>query len=748
VARAVEAVSVTTLLDSFAIGGVYTVLPRGGFTGRYARSPEKEQYAGTVSAHPTGLELPVGLPVRVLASGSYASQVTTAFLSEYCALYGASDPYCAVSAFTYTVHGLAPGPGVLRPYESGAGLRLAWTRTAGFYDQFYGDFPTAEFFRGVVPGTDTVALRELHFRRAGCCYYVPWGSAAWETYEGSWRFGVVPDDGARAELGEAPVLRLGGPRTDAPMTGPATFTVNTASGDAITATRWWYVRAASNVFDGEPVPMVSLVLPWGTIQVPRYPDGQRTVVEEFAACAGQSTCAYQATAAGAVVVQATLADGRVLAARNTGKRSARVHITADETTLTYGDTTVFRVSTSDASPFEVTGYEYQPLAPARADLIRAVAERAVLRATDLAARARGDSSEDSPVPHPLIAGTGSDAVKQVSVRRTTYFRDADLPCEPALSDQRCYLSPIATGYGVVKAVVAGEEQRDSVLVTVLPVRLSIRVPDGSVMRPSNETASRFFDSRRTVIVRVEDSERRPLGGRTVELVVSPALTSGGHNHLRAQSQLGNRPIGRIDGAMRVTTAASGEVSFTYIAPIVGGTDTLTARSSGADNAQVAITIAIPGLVAVATSGQNYFVRPTDNHSPQDNFAQPGVIEVVDSLFAAWKRLRAELPTKYPFVGENGRFSIDALALLNGGLFDISGNWRPSHFTHREGLDVDFNDAGNAGAEAEPARRWMSRLCEEFLFDGRPLRCVYEGTASRGPHYHIYFPNRFSSGNLP
>lgn len=329
VAQAMTAspVPVATLLDSFAIGGVYTVLPRGGFTGRYARSPEKEQYAGTVSSHPTGIELPVGLPVRLLATGSYTSRATAAFQSEYCARYGTGDPRCPVDAFTYTIHGLAPEPGVTWPYEPGTGLRLAWSRTAGFYEQFYATHPDAQLFRGVIPAADTAGRRELHFRRAGCCYYIPSGSAAWETYEGSWRFGVVPDDGGRAELGETPVLRLQGPRTDAPMAAPATFAVTTASGGAITATRWWYVRAAHNVFDGEPVPMITLVMPWGTIQIPQYPDGQRTVFEELPACAGQLTCTYQARAAGAVVAQATLADGQVLAARNAGASAVSVEIT-------------------------------------------------------------------------------------------------------------------------------------------------------------------------------------------------------------------------------------------------------------------------------------------------------------------------------------------------------------------------------------------------------------------------------------
>ncbi|MBI2406809.1 MAG: hypothetical protein HYV19_00720 [Gemmatimonadetes bacterium] len=287
-------VSVATLLDSFAIGGVYTVLPRGGFTGRYARSPEKEHYAGTVFTHPTGIELPVGLPVRILAEGSYTARATAAFLSEYCASYGAKDPRCPFGAFSYSVHGLAPGPGVLHEYESGTGLQVAWSQTAGFSERFWATHPSAEFFRGVVPASDTAASRELHFRRAGCCYYIPLGSAAWETYEGSWRFGAVPDDGGRAELGEAAVLRLLGPRTDSAMVAPAMFRVTTTGGDALTATRWWFVRAANNTFDGEPVPMITLVMPWGTIEVPRYPDGQQTAFEELPACAGQTTCPYQA----------------------------------------------------------------------------------------------------------------------------------------------------------------------------------------------------------------------------------------------------------------------------------------------------------------------------------------------------------------------------------------------------------------------------------------------------------------------
>lgn len=179
------AVAVSTLLDSFSIGD-YTVLPRGGYAGGmwYTRSPEKDVYAGTIKNHPTGLVLPVGLPIRVLSEGRLVSRATAAFQTDYCAHSGGWDPNCGVGAFEYSVHGLAPW------YEAGTGLSLTWFPTAGYYDRFFGFLPSAEFFSGWVPSAGSLTERELHVRRLGCCYSIPSGSAAWETYEGGlapWR---------------------------------------------------------------------------------------------------------------------------------------------------------------------------------------------------------------------------------------------------------------------------------------------------------------------------------------------------------------------------------------------------------------------------------------------------------------------------------------------------------------------------------------------------------------------------------
>ncbi len=472
--------SVGILLDSFSIGGVYAVMPRGGYSGGmwYARSPEKDVYAGTIGKHPTGLVFPVGLPIRVLAEGGVLSRSTAAFQTGYCARYGATDPICSVASFMYTVHGLAPGPGVPRPYEPGMGLALTWSRTAGYYDRLYAEHPVAEFFRGPVPAADTATRRELHFNRVGCCYYIPWGTtAAWESYEGVWRFGAVPDDGGRAELGLPPVLRLSGPRTDAPQTEPANFTAEVAAGDSIMTTRWWFVRAANNVFDGERVDSVATGTPYPPY-IPRYPEAKRAAFTELGACAGQRTCAYQAPEAGAVLVQATMASGVVLAARNTGRSGAHVRITVDSTTLAYGDTTVFRVTAPGAGRLEVMGFSFVPVSVVAVEAGQALREVSALRRAGTMGRQVNDTRRPAVSRLPALSrrqnaqaspsASTPGGVSVVRGRPKAHFLDAALECSEAAIEV-CYDNPLQTGYEVVTAKVDGEVQRDSVLVTVVPV---------------------------------------------------------------------------------------------------------------------------------------------------------------------------------------------------------------------------------------------------------------------------------------
>lgn len=323
-------INIASVLDSFSIGGVYTVLSISGYPRNaqtipfapavfvYTRPPEDTVYANPISRHPTGIDLPVGLPVRVLAEGLVVSSPTPVFLSGYCLRPGVTDPYCSIGSFSYSVHGLEPGPGVLTPHLSGSGLKVYWSRLGS---PLFGAYPIPEFFRGSVPPTGVSGVAELYFTRtAGCCYRIPFGDAeykAWERYAGRWRFGAVVDDGGRVEFGEPPLLRLSGPRTEAPMAVPADFTLSAVDGSELTDVAWWFIEPANNIFDG--------VLPDSTVFesafnliLPVYGASRRSRVSEIAACAGLVTCRYQAHSAGAVIARGTLQSGTILAATNRG----------------------------------------------------------------------------------------------------------------------------------------------------------------------------------------------------------------------------------------------------------------------------------------------------------------------------------------------------------------------------------------------------------------------------------------------
>jgi hypothetical protein len=315
-------INIAAMLDSFAVGGVYTVLGGSGYprlvSGAllYAAQPEASVYSSSIRGHPTGIDLPVGLPVRILAEGTIVSTSTDAFRSGYCLRPGSEgDPNCTFGDLRYSVHGLEPDTGVLFPYSAGTALQVEWTRLGA---RTFATYPSPQFFRGPVPTTVPGSLSELHFHRtAGCCFYPPFGDAAysaWETYSGRWRFGAVVDDGGRQEFGEPALLTMTGPHTDAAMTSPADFTLTAADGGSLSAVQWWFIRPAMNTFDGISP---GTAPEFGTAFIAQaYPSANRSTITPLSACAGMTTCSYQSPAAGAVVAQASLSNGTILAARN------------------------------------------------------------------------------------------------------------------------------------------------------------------------------------------------------------------------------------------------------------------------------------------------------------------------------------------------------------------------------------------------------------------------------------------------
>jgi len=282
------------------------------------------------------------------------------------------------------------------------------------------------------------------------------------------------------------------------------------------------------------------------------------------------------------------------------------------------------------------------------------------------------------------------------------------------------------------------------------VQLTVTVPDEGNIKPSNERASTRYDSNHQLRVHVTNAQGAPLSGQTVAIAVSGDPKSGGHTHDAATAALPNRPHGLVLPAATATTNAAGDATFTYRAPIVSGTEKLTATVAGAAPKTKDLLVAETGIEAVATSGAHYWILPTTNHKPDDNFAAIGVIGLTNGIFDGWAALHAQRPRIYPFAGypgdgHPGQFRIDAITLPYGGLYDVLGQWTTSprgHQLHRKGLDVDFND-GPGGAESVP--RAMAAFCarREFWFNGLAPDCQVHAPQ----HYHILLAEAGTGGAL-
>lgn len=152
---------------------------------------------------------------------------------------------------------------------------------------------------------------------------------------------------------------------------------------------------------------------------------------------------------------------------------AHVRITADADTLTYGDTTVFRVSAPGAREWSVVGFSFSPtsveitsaesaprlITAFRPSMVpRQKVERRVISDPVFAVRAGARAIQRS---------NRAVDVKVVRGRKQAQFLDAAFECSEA-TVELCYDDPLQSGYEIVTAMVDGVEQRDSVRVTVLP----------------------------------------------------------------------------------------------------------------------------------------------------------------------------------------------------------------------------------------------------------------------------------------
>ena len=181
------------------------------------------------------------------------------------------------------------------------------------------------------------------------------------------------------------------------------------------------------------------------------------------------------------------------------------------------------------------------------------------------------------------------------------------------------------------------------------------------------------------------------------------------------------------------TNASGEVQIKFQAPILAGTHTITATCETCSNktATKDVKVLVPDLVTLPADPRvpkNYILiggdTPLGKNHPDNHYftaaARKTLIDVTEKMFNwGW-----------------GVVGVNDGSLHDGGLFDIKGQWAPSHFEHRTGTEVDLSFINPKKVGGKAFEDVYEELCKKqnAAFDIQTLWHKADGIEQ---HFHMY-----------
>jgi hypothetical protein len=173
------------------------------------------------------------------------------------------------------------------------------------------------------------------------------------------------------------------------------------------------------------------------------------------------------------------------------------------------------------------------------------------------------------------------------------------------------------------------------------------------------------------------------------------------------------------------------VNLTFTAPILAGTHTITATCTNCKPSALSkdhtFDVKVPGLTQFS-AGNDYALTSVDAiHSGRYYLTT-----------AAQGNLRT-LIKEFKNSGW-GTVALNDASLMWGGLYDINGNWMPSHKGHRtaEEIDISFTRASNSITTEN-----RNRIYREFCKGKKstvPFSILHH-IGGKGPHYHVYLMGR-------
>jgi hypothetical protein len=129
-----------------------------------------------------------------------------------------------------------------------------------------------------------------------------------------------------------------------------------------------------------------------------------------------------------------------------------------------------------------------------------------------------------------------------------------------------------------------------------------------------------------------------------------------------------------------------------------------------------IFVTVPNLIMLNNSTSIKLIGATTTH-PQNHYGTRGLVSALKSLGADF----------YEKFGKP--LMVNDMSLLNGGLFDINGDWTTPHVEHRDGTNADVRSAGMSNEERTWFRQAATDLGFGVLLHGDPQ------------HWHLSFGAR-------
>ncbi|WP_157739363.1 hypothetical protein [Herbaspirillum sp. meg3] len=244
-----------------------------------------------------------------------------------------------------------------------------------------------------------------------------------------------------------------------------------------------------------------------------------------------------------------------------------------------------------------------------------------------------------------------------------------------------------------------------------------------------------------VVVQVVGSDDKPLVGQAVKLVQTVEDDSGGHPERKHKGQ---RPLAVLfleKAALAVNkqgeittplvTDAQGQIKLFFSAPEFAGVHRLKAEcaQSTCGTAEETVMVKVPDLAEYEPAeGTAQLVGGTNEKHEQRHYLTKQSIKNLEVMIKAMNK------SGWKPVGVN-----DA-ALPWGGLFDISGNWRPSHFDHGAGTAVDLRTANiELGTKSQVYDSQCNSQDANALSNQLPSTKIlwHDGPPHDIEHFHVY-----------